>query len=90
MKLTIETTIAPPTAVQNPSTCQPTPSSPATQEVSISIKALMTIRNSPRVSSTIGIVTIWKIGFRIALKTPKIRATTSMVSTFGSCRHPSG
>ena len=82
MKLTIEMMIGSadrrPEAVDVPAE----PKTPASQEVSSSIKALMTIRNSPRVSSTIGMRDQRKIGLRIALKTPKIRATTSMVSTF--------
>ena len=54
--------------------------------MSSSISALITIRNRPRVSSTTHAVTRVKIGFTIAFTMPKIRATTSSVSTFRPVR----
>ena len=80
-KLTIETMIDAdqrgPEAVHAPAEVEQS----ASQEVSNSISALITIRNSPRVSITTHAVTRVKIGFTIAFTTPKINATTSRVRT---------
>src|SRR4051812_2743585 len=80
-KLTIETMIEPNSAGQNPLTLQPKSKSPDTHEVSQSIRALITIRNRPRVNTTTIAVTTVKIGFTIAFTTPKIKATISSVNT---------
>ena len=69
-------TIAPPTAGQNRSTWNPMSSWSATQLVSLSIPALMTSRNRPRVTTMNGIDKKVSTGFTNDVTTPRISATT--------------
>ena len=78
----METMSAPKTAVQNPSTCHPRFTLPAIHDVSRSMHALITIRKSPSVSSTMGAVTNLKIGLTMAFSTPKMSATISNARIF--------
>ena len=74
---TIVITIAPPTAVQKPSTWKPRSSWPASQLVSSSISALITSRNRPERQDDERERQDLTTGFTNDVTTPRISATTS-------------
>ena len=77
-------TIAPPTAVQKPSTWKPRSNCSASQPVSSSMQALITSRNSPSVTMMNGIDRICRIGFTNDEMTPRISDTSSQSSHLSS------
>ena len=77
-------TIDPHSAFQKPSTWKPMPTPPAIHAVSISIRALMTSRNSPSVKTMNGIEKNVTTGRTKLLTNPRISATSSSGSSL--CR----
>src|SRR5690625_3705612 len=80
-KLNSEMMIEPPTAHQNPSTCNPNSVCLVMHDVNMSIRAFTTSVKRPKVSRNSGKVSTFTIGLTIALTSVKIRPMTRKVRT---------